>query len=193
MKHLANLAAAFLAALLLSGIARAETANKPQTAFDFTFQAINGKPLPLSEFRGKVLLIVNTASECGYTPQYEGLQKLWETYRDRGLVVIGVPTNDFGGQEPGDEAKIAEFCKGVYGVTFPLTAKYHVKGNEAHPFYKWAREVAGAPSAPVWNFHKYLISADGQVKRWFPTATAPDADFVKQVIEKELEKVSASG
>jgi glutathione peroxidase len=190
MMKLRVFALAFFAFSVQSvGFARAQT---PQTsALDFTFEAINGKPLPLAQYRGKVLLVVNTASQCGYTPQYEALQKLWQTYKDRGLVVIGVPSNDFGGQEPGSEAEIAGFCKGVYGVTFPLTAKYHVKGREAHPFFKWAAGEAGSKGAPFWNFHKYLIGADGRLAAWFPTATAPDADLVVKTIERELASVKA--
>lgn len=163
------------------------------SAFDFHFTAINGKPMPLDQYRGKVMLVVNTASECGYTPQYEALQMLWERYRDRGLVVLGVPSNDFGGQEPGDEAKIEGFCKGVYGVTFPLTEKSPVRGKSAHPFYQWAAGVAGTKGTVFWNFHKYLIGADGRLAAWFPTATAPDADLVMKTIEAELDKAKAAG
>jgi len=160
-------------------------------AFQFEFTAIDGKPMPLDQYRGKVLLVVNTASECGYTPQYEGLQRLWEKYRDRGLVVIGVPSNDFGGQEPGNEAQIAGFCKGQYGVTFPLTEKYPVKGKDAHPFYKWALGIATQKNSPMWNFHKYLISRDGHLAAWFPTATSPDAKLVMERIEAELSKATS--
>ena len=117
------------------------TANK--TLHDFTLQDIAGKPLPLAQFKGKVVLLVNTASECSYTVQYEALEELWLANRDKGLVVVGVPANDFGAQEPGSAGEIASFCKINYGVTFPLTEKLVVKGEEAHPLYKWAIEKAG--------------------------------------------------
>src|SRR4051794_37377728 len=107
------------------------------SAHAFSFTSINGKPLKLSDFAGKPVLVVNTASECGLTPQYRGLQALWDSYRDRGLIVLGVPSNDFGGQEPGSEKQIQSFCETNYGVTFPMTAKEHVAGNAAHPLYKW--------------------------------------------------------
>jgi glutathione peroxidase len=155
-------------------------------AFQFQFTAIDGGAMPLDQFRGKALLVVNTASYCGYTPQYEGLQKLWEKYGEQGLVVIGVPSNDFGEQEPGDETKIEAFCSGQFGITFPLTQKYAVKGKNAHPFYQWAARAAG--NAPGWNFYKYLVSRDGRLAAWFPTSTAPGAKLVTDRIEAELAK-----
>ena len=161
--------------------------NQSGNAFQFNFATINGSPMPLDQYRGKVLLVVNTASYCGYTPQYEALQKLWETYGKQGLVVIGVPSNDFGEQEPGDEFKIQTFCTGQFGVTFPLTQKYAVKGKDAHPFYQWTR-AASKGNAPGWNFYKYLISRDGRLAAWFPTSTAPDAKLVTGKIEAELAK-----
>lgn len=186
MKTLAFAATAFIAAMLpVSAGLAGEQSGK---AFQFEFTAINGKPMPLEQYRGKVLLVVNTASYCGYTPQYEGLQALWEKYRDRGLVVIGVPSNDFGEQEPEDEAKIAGFCKGQFGVTFPLTQKYSVKGKAAHPFYQWAANAATASGSPRWNFHKYIVSRDGQLAAWFPTSTVPTAKNVIEKIEAELAK-----
>jgi len=128
------------------------------SAHDFSFTAIDGEALPLSTFRGKVLLVVNTASRCGFTRQYEGLQALWNDYRDRGLVVLGVPSNDFGGQEPGSDPDISEFCTVNFHVDFPLTAKTPVRGQNAHPFYRWAAREVGALGVPRWNFHKYLVA-----------------------------------
>lgn len=182
-----------LVAMAILGIASLRPAMAAETgqnsnAYQFEFTAIDGKPMPLAQFRGKVLLVVNTASFCGYTPQYEGLQALWVKYRERGLVVIGVPSNDFGQQEPGAEAEIAGFCKGQYGVTFPLTQKCSVKGKDAHPFYKWALSIAPPKNAPLWNFYKYLIGRDGLIAASFPTATAPDAKIVIEAIEAELAK-----
>ncbi len=162
--------------------------SKPQhgTAYAFSFDTITGEPMPLEQYRGKVLLIVNTASHCGFTKQYAGLQSLWEQYETRGLVVIGVPSNDFGEQEPKENLEILEFCRSSYGVSFPLTAKVPVKGTDAHPFYKWAAGVLGERGAPKWNFHKYLVAADGRLVCWSSTGTKPLAKDMIQAIEKEL-------
>jgi glutathione peroxidase len=157
-----------------------------KNAHGFAFAAIDGAPLPLAKFKGKAVLVVNTASECGYTPQYKDLEALWQLYRDRGLVVLGVPCNDFGAQEPGSEEEIKSFCEVNYGVDFPLAAKVHVTGAEAHPFYKWAAEVAGEAASPRWNFHKYLVAPDGELAAWFPTKTPPTATEVTQAIEEAL-------
>ena len=154
-----------------------------RTAHDFTFTALEGGHLSLAEFAGRALLIVNTASFCGYTPQYEGLQALFERYEDSGFTVIGIPSNDFGGQEPGSEAEIREFCEGIYGVRFPLAGKTPVKGPQAHPFYVWARETLGAESAPRWNFHKYLVTPEGRLAGFFPTRTKPDDPNLLSAIE----------
>lgn len=131
-------------------------------AYSFSFHALQGNDeLPLADYKGKVLLIVNTASQCGFTPQYEGLEKLYQTYKDRGLVIVGVPSNDFGSQEPGSSEQIAHFCKLNYGVSFPMASKEIVSGDLAHPFYRWARREKGFIGAPKWNFHKYLINRQG--------------------------------
>ena len=153
-------------------------------AFDFT--SIEGDALPLEGFAGKAVLVVNTASRCGFTRQYGDLQAVWERFRDRGLVVLGVPSNDFGGQEPGTEAEIKEFCEVNFSVDFPMTEKVRVTGAEAHPFYRWARTTLGASAAPRWNFHKYLVAPDGRLVAWFPTQTRPDAETVIQAIEANL-------
>jgi glutathione peroxidase len=158
----------------------------PASAFDHEFEAIEGGKLPLGAWRGKVLLVVNTASFCGYTPQYEGLQKLWERYEAKGLVVVGVPSNDFGEQEPKSEAEILGFCKGAFGVTFPLTVKVAVKGPQAHPFYVWARETLGPEHAPRWNFHKYLIGRDGKPIAGFGSTVEPLSAQLVAAIEAAL-------
>lgn len=155
-----------------------------ETAYDFSFTGIDGAPLPLSNFRGKVLLVVNTASRCGFTPQYEGLQKLWMEYRNRGLVVLGVPSNDFGGQEPGSEAQIKEFCTVNFDIDFPMTAKTTVRGDAAHPFYQWAAAQVGPLGVPRWNFHKYLVDADGRLADWFSTTTSPDSRRLRDTVDK---------
>jgi glutathione peroxidase len=157
-----------------------------KTAHDFTFTGIDGKPLPLAQFKGKLLLVVNTASECGYTGQYEGLEELWKTYGGKGLVIVGVPSNDFGGQEPGSSEEIATFCKLNYGVTFPLADKTVVSGSSAHPFYQWAGEHAGMLGRPKWNFHKYLIGRDGKFVEWFSTPTEPTSAKISKAIEAQL-------
>lgn len=177
-----------LIALLAAAPLPAQAAESaPRTAHDFTFQAIEGGDLPLSSFAGKAVLLVNTASLCGFTPQYADLQALWSRYRDRGLVVLGVPSNDFGGQEPGSAAEIKTFCETNFDVDFPLAAKERVSGPEAHPFYRWAAGVLGPMTAPQWNFHKYLIAPDGSLAGWFPTRTSPTSEEVVRAIEGLLE------
>jgi glutathione peroxidase len=144
------------------------------TAFDFSANDIDGQPRDLSEYKGKVLLVVNVASKCGFTPQYTGLETLWDTYKDRGLVVLGFPCDQFGHQEPGDEAEIKNFCSLTYDVEFPLFAKIDVNGANAHPLYKWLKEEKGGllGSAIKWNFTKFLVGRDGKVrKRYAPTDT----------------------
>lgn len=155
------------------------------SAYDYSFAALQGEePMPLSDFKGKVLLIVNTASQCGFTKQYDGLQKLYEKYKDKGLVVLGVPSNDFGKQEPGTAEEIASFCKLNYGVTFPITSKQAVSGDDAHPFYKWARTTLGFGTAPKWNFHKYLVDKNGRLVDYFESATAPDSKNLIKALDE---------
>lgn len=178
------LALAMLAAA--SVIAATASAADTGTAHQFDFVSIDGKPLPLSSFKGKTVLIVNTASQCGYTPQYTQLEAVSKKYRDQGLVVLGVPSNDFGGQEPGSNAEIKKFCEGNYDVDFPLTTKYEVKGPGAHPFYQWAASTAGDAAVPKWNFHKLLIDANGNLVAEFPSKTVPDAPEVTKAIEASL-------
>lgn len=155
-------------------------------AYDFEFHTIEGGHLPLETYRDKVVLVVNTASQCGLTPQYEGLEKLYSDYKDEGLVVLGVPCNQFAGQEPGTEAEIKEFCETRFAVDFPMTAKAEVKGEGAHPFYKWAKDVLGEPAEPVWNFHKILVGKDGKLIRAFGPRTEPLDDEVVGAIKAAL-------
>lgn len=157
-----------------------------QTAYDFSFPSIIGGEVQLSDFQDKVVLLVNTASMCGFTPQYAGLQKLWEEYRDEGLVVLGVPSGDFGGQEYADDAAIQEFCEVNFDVDFPLTSKTDVTGDDAHPFFKWAVEELGSDRAPKWNFHKYLIGRTGKLVDSFDTRVKPGDDEVLSAIRAEL-------
>ncbi|SCA56561.1 Glutathione peroxidase [Candidatus Terasakiella magnetica] len=162
------------------------TTAHAKTAYDFSFQSIDGENLPLSKFKGQAILVVNTASFCGFTKQYDGLQALWDTYRDKGLVVLGVPSNDFGKQEPGTENEIKEFCEVNFNINFPMTEKTVVKGKEAHPFYKWAKQELGFVAAPKWNFHKYLIDGDGNLVDWFATTTSPSSSKVQKQVEAIL-------
>jgi glutathione peroxidase len=173
---------ALLAALAMSGPALSSAGAEGVDAFGFTFQAIEGHPLPLAQFRGRVMMVANTASFCGYTPQYAALQRLHDRYEARGLTVIGVPSNDFN-QESTDPQAIREFCDGMFGITFPITELNHVKGEQAHPFFAWAARKAG----PVrWNFHKYLVGRDGRHVTAFPTRTDPEAPEVIRAVEAAL-------
>jgi glutathione peroxidase len=142
-------------------------------AHDFAFTSIDGGPLPLSEFKGKAVLVVNTASKCGLTPQYEGLETLYRENKAHGLVVLGVPCNQFAGQEPGGEDEIKAFCTLNFAVDFPMTAKVDVKDAGRHPFYAWAEEKLGTPAVPVWNFHKILVGPDGEAVAAFGPRTDP--------------------
>ena len=153
-----------------------------QSVYDIEFKSISGQSLPLSAFKGKVLLVVNTASRCGYTKQYGGLQELYAQYADAGLVVLGVPSNDFSNQEPGSNEEIKTFCEVNFNITFPMTEKVVVTGNEAHPFFQWA--TANGGSKPRWNFSKYLIGRDGRLVDSYSAITTPAG--LKKDIEKAL-------
>lgn len=174
--------------MFFSFFSQSPAASAPSgSAYDYTFQRLmGGEAMPLSEFKGKVLLVVNTASKCGFTGQYEGLQKLYDRYHDKGLIVIGVPSNDFGAQESGSAEEIAEFCKLNYGVTFPMAAKEVVSGDQAHPFYRWARATLGFGTGPKWNFHKYLVNRNGMVIDYFNSTTSPDSSSLIKAIEAAL-------
>jgi len=150
---------------------------------EFTLNSIDGKPAPLSAYKGKVLLIVNVASQCGYTPQYTGLESLYRQYKDKGLVVIGFPANNFGSQEPGTDAEIKQFCSRKYEVTFPMYSKISVKGDDAAPLYQFLQEKGG----PVkWNFTKFLVDADGNVVKRFESGVAPESPELVGAIAKIL-------
>ncbi|MBL8220872.1 MAG: glutathione peroxidase [Bryobacterales bacterium] len=150
---------------------------------EFTLNSIDGKPAPLSAYKGKVLLIVNVASQCGYTPQYTGLESLYRQYKDKGLVVIGFPANNFGAQEPGTDAEIKQFCSRKYEVTFPTYSKISVKGGDAAPLYQYLQEKGG----PVkWNFTKFLVDGNGNVVKRFESGVAPESPELVGAIEKAL-------
>jgi glutathione peroxidase len=165
---------------LLGGVAHAKEAK--MSVLDLTVPTIDGNQQPLSAYRGKVLLIVNVASECGFTPQYVGLEKLWEEYKGRGLVVLGFPSNDFGGQEPGSEAEIKKFCSTNFHVSFPMFAKVKTKGDGQAPIYKLLAEKG----EPKWNFHKYLVGKDGKIVAAFASKVAPESAELRQAIEAAL-------
>jgi glutathione peroxidase len=166
-------------------IALAQAAMSRITAYAFSFPALAGGDIRLADYTGRPLLVVNTASLCGFTPQYAGLQELWTQFRGRGLMIIGVPSNDFGAQEPGGAPEIAETAQHQYGVTFPIAAKAAVKGPNAHPFYKWAAD-ARPKDVPRWNFHKYLVGRDGYIAEVFPETVEPSDTRVKTAIARAL-------
>lgn len=155
----------------------------PKNAHDFSFTDIDGNPLDLAQFEGRTLMIVNTASKCGFTYQYDGLQALYDAYREQGFVLIGVPSDDFGGQELASEDDVKHFCEVNFSLDFPLTEISKVKGPRAHPFYQWARDTLGPDQAPRWNFHKYLISPDGSLIAAFGTGTEPQSSVVMSAVE----------
>ena len=165
--------------------AGAQAAMTKVTAYAFSFPGLAGADISLADYAGRPVLIVNTASLCGFTPQYAGLQQLWTEFHDRGLMIIGVPSNDFGAQEPGGATEIAETTRHQYGVTFPIAAKTAVKGPDAHPFYKWAAN-ARPKDVPRWNFHKYLIGRDGYIAEVFPETVEPLDTRVKTAIARAL-------
>ena len=159
------------------------SASDNVNAYNFEFVGIEGNIIKLSDYKDKVIVVVNVASRCGYTPQYKDLQHLWSTYKNKDLVVIGVPTNNFR-QEPGSNEEIKDFCETNFGINFPLTEKINVIGNNSHPFYKWARKDYGIGAIPKWNFHKIIIGKDGKVAETFSSITKPSSKKFIKVIEK---------
>jgi glutathione peroxidase len=162
---------------------------KAKTIYDFSMPNIDGKKVRLKDFRGKVLLVVNVASKCGYTPQYAALEKLYESYKDKGFVILGFPANNFREQEPGSNAEIKQFCTAKYGVTFPMFAKISVKGDDESPLYKWLIENSDRPKDDIeWNFTKFVIGKDGKVAARFRSKDTPDSEEVKAAIDGALSK-----
>jgi glutathione peroxidase len=155
------------------------------TAYAFSFDGLKGSSIRLADHAGKPIMVVNTASLCGYTPQYAGLEQLFERFHDRGFTIIGVPSNDFGGQEPGEATEISATANMEYGVSFPLAAKVNVKGPNAHPFYKWAA-TQRPRETPKWNFHKYLVGGDGYIAEVFATQTEPMDTRVIEAVARQL-------
>lgn len=156
------------------------------TAYQFAFNGLWSDRVPMTAFEGEVVMVVNTASRCGFTPQYEGLQQIYDEYHGQGFEIVGVPANNFMGQEPGSAEEIQEFCTLNYGVTFPMAAKTEVVGETRHPFYAWAEQQIGESAVPQWNFHKILIGRDGRIIAAFPTRTEPTAEEVRNAITAAL-------
>ena len=176
----------FLLIFMISLIGNNTSANNEKLAYDFAFKDLDGNELSLAEFKDKVIIVVNVASQCGFTSQYEDMQKIWENYQSKGIVMLGVPSNDFGKQEPGTNKEIKNFCEAKFGITFPMTEKVSVKGNEAHPFYIWAKENHGKSAVPKWNFHKIIINKEGKIEKTFSSMTNPSSQKFKEVIENLL-------
>ena len=156
-----------------------------KTFYNFELESITGEKINLKKYKDKVILLVNVASNCGFTKQYTDLQNLWEKYKERDLVIIGIPSNQFGGQEPGTNQEIKNFCETNFNINFPMTSKYDVKGESAHDLYKWAKDTFGKSAVPKWNFHKILIDKNGKIIDTYTSLTKPTS---KKIIN-ELEKI----
>jgi glutathione peroxidase len=175
---------AFVLVMLLATAAFVAAKEPSMSLYDLTVNTLAGKPQALSVYKGKVALVVNTASECGFTPQYAGLEKLYEQYQGKAFVILGFPSNDFGAQEPGSSEQIASFCKKNYGVSFPMFEKVATKGAAQSPVYK----LMATKGEPKWNFHKYLIGKNGQVEKAFPSNVTPDSKELHDAIEAALKE-----
>ena len=171
--------------LIMFGLFSKVSANYTKLAYDFEFNDIEGNIIKLSDYKNKVIVVVNVASRCGFTNQYNGLQKLWVDYKDKDVVVLGVPTNDFK-QEPGSNNEIRKFCETNFNVNFPMTEKVSVIGEKSHPFYKWAKNNHGKNAIPKWNFHKIIIGKDGKVADTFESITKPSSNKFIKFIENKI-------
>ena len=172
--------------IIMFSFLKTSMSENSKTLYDFKINSINGEELNLSIFKDKTILLVNVASKCGFTKQYDDLQKLYDDYKEKGLVVIGIPSNQFGGQEPGSEVEIKNFCETNFNINFPMTSKYEVKGDNAHPIYIWAKETYGKSTVPKWNFHKILINKNGKVEDTFASFTGPLSNKIIKKLEKIL-------
>jgi glutathione peroxidase len=170
--------------IMISFFGNNVSAKYEKLAYDFQFKDLDGSILNLSEYKNKVIVVVNVASHCGFTSQYEDMQKIWEKYQELGLVMVGVPSNDFGQQEPGNNDEIKNFCEAKFGISFPMTEKVSVKGSSAHPFYIWAKNNHGISAIPKWNFHKIIIGKDGKIAKTFSSMTNPSSRKFIEIIEK---------
>ena len=176
----------FLLLIMISFLGNEVSASYDKLAYDFKFKDLDGSALNLSVYKGKVIVVVNVASQCGFTNQYEDMQNVWEQYQAKGIVILGVPSNDFGKQEPGSNEDIKNFCEAKFGITFPMTEKVSVKGTDAHPFYIWAEKNHGKSAVPKWNFHKIIINKEGKIEKTFSSITNPSSKKFKKVIENLL-------
>jgi len=176
----------FLLILIMSIFTSNVMGKYEKLAYDFSFKDLDGSALKLSEYKDKVIVVVNVASKCGFTSQYEDMQKTWEKYQDKGIIMLGVPSNDFGNQEPGNNEQIKNFCEAKFGITFPMTEKVTIKGENAHPFYLWAKNNHGKSAIPKWNFHKIIIGRDGKIVDTFASITNPSSKKFIKVIEEAL-------
>ena len=154
--------------------------------YDFKLESITGEIINFNNYKGKTVLLVNVASNCGFTKQYSDLQNLWEKYKERDLIVLGIPSNQFGGQEPGSNAEIKDFCETNFNINFPMTSKYDVKGENAHEIYKWAKDSFGKGAIPKWNFHKILINKNGKIHETYASFTNPMSKKIINELEKML-------
>ena len=171
--------------MILSMIFSTKSMSSDKSFHDFSIESISGGDISLSDYKNKVVLLVNTASQCGFTPQYAGLQKIYDRYKDDGFVVLGVPSDDFN-QELSSDDDVKKFCEIRYGVNFPLTSIQKIKGDSAHPLYKWISGNTSVIGQPRWNFHKYLISKEGKVLNWFSSMTSPTSDGLLKQVEQAL-------
>ena len=169
--------------IIMLGLFKNVSANYTELAYDFEFKSIDGKIIKLNDFKDKVIVVVNVASRCGFTNQYDDLQKLWTSYQDKGLVVLGIPTNNFN-QEPGTNSDIKDFCEINFNINFPMSEKTNVVGSGSHPFFKWAKENHGNAAVPKWNFHKIIIGKDGKVADTFVSITKPSSKRFINSIER---------
>ena len=176
----------FLTVLIFFGVMNKSFGNYEKTFFDLSMKNLNGENIEFVKYKNKAILIVNVASNCGFTNQYNDLQNLWEKYKDKGLVVLGIPSNQFGGQEPESNENIKKFCEVNFNVNFPMSEKTDVKGENAHPIYLWAKKNYGKATVPKWNFHKILINKNGQVHDTFISLTKPSSKKITNEIEKLL-------
>jgi len=175
----------FLFLIIMFSFFSKVSANYSTLAYEFSFNSLDGSMIKLEDYKDKIVVVVNVASRCGYTPQYEDLQNLWSNYKEKGLVVIGVPTNNFK-QEPGSNGEIKDFCETNFGIDFPMTEKIDVLGKNAHPFYKWAKKNHGISAIPKWNFHKIIIGKNGKIIETFASFTKPSSNKFIKTIEEEI-------
>ena len=173
----------YLFLIIMFGLFSMGSKTYAEIAYNFKFNGIDGKYINLTDYENKVLVVVNVASRCGFTPQYSDLQKVWEDYKDKNVIIIGVPTNNFK-QEPGSNKEIKDFCETNFNINFPMTEKIDVIGKNAHPFFKWARENYGNGAIPKWNFHKIIVGKDGKVANTFSSITRPSSEKFRKAIEK---------